>query len=782
MFVHNRKYNLYIALALSIALGVFLWLYSDSPPYGYPTNELSNNYWCYIVDIAHKWRGFSFSFFDKGVDGGMSLFTSGIYPVLNPTNCLAWFLNDDQFYLFKLIEPYVIGFFFTSIFLLRVFELSWPYVLFGSFYYLGLGLSRQTTAMAESPIFLWGSFLFPAMVYAYWRLSRKSIYLGCAVIGSLIALQFAGEGTTQFPQLVIWWVLFLSVGLLYPLKGIPLLSNLRRWLLCCLLIIFMAVGIFGVQFIPTYGFAFSESARAVGHYPVNNFPIIGDLSKADNLAGILVQAFVSSGGGVSMRGVFVLIIACVMLWIANPKIKAKNPDHRSLIARMWLTTGLYFLIPPTAEIVASQIPVVRQAFAPLTLFTFKYGLHILDFCIAVTLCYAAGNERLSIRANAASPLRRAILWFLGMVAVFVALMPVIGVILDFKNSLSGADSLSRYFSGRQYVTAMIVSLISAIIMLNVALRIRHRILRLMFFWALPFLGFMTMVTCYNWNDKGKRTCLEDYHMSSPEYRYYRAAKGKYYMPFSNFESMSDNYNLLYGVNGTSGFFPVLPLRFARFMKAYGHGIPPSQPSASLATYFPVDFTTINHNRDLPWKGFIKLLSGEHCDVWVSKQEPLKVYFSHNLKVMAFDDLVRRLDTTPLGSTVFVEEADSRDFQLEEKKSSTNQNGSFLYSNFIQDRGDRIRFNAEVSRDTFVIIPEMFQGGWSVLANKKKVDIFPANYLFIGFRLPPGKYFIEAKFSPPHLGLGMIINFISIALLLFLSIRCYHKSKKSPLSD
>lgn len=146
MIVGNNAFmrNFFIASASALALGVFLWLSSDLPPSGPPTNELSNHTWGILVDIAHKWRNFDFSFWDRGVGGGTNLYTSGFYPILNPTNAGAFFLNDDQFFLFKLIEPYVLGVFFMTLFLLDVAKLSPPYAIFGGFLYMGLGFGRFT--------------------------------------------------------------------------------------------------------------------------------------------------------------------------------------------------------------------------------------------------------------------------------------------------------------------------------------------------------------------------------------------------------------------------------------------------------------------------------------------------------------------------------------------------------------------------------------------------------------------------------------------------------------
>src|SRR3989338_4934916 len=130
------KKKIWFSLFVSAMYCAFLWIQSDSPPYGYPDNESSNYYWGYAVDIAHKFRNWHFPFWDKTICCGMSLFTSGQYPILNPTNLTALFLNDDQFYLFKLIEPFFFGCFFMTLLMIDVFKVRKSIAVFSALAFL----------------------------------------------------------------------------------------------------------------------------------------------------------------------------------------------------------------------------------------------------------------------------------------------------------------------------------------------------------------------------------------------------------------------------------------------------------------------------------------------------------------------------------------------------------------------------------------------------------------------------------------------------------------------
>ena len=96
--------------------------------------------------------------------------------------------------------------------------------------------------------------------------------------------------------------------------------------------------------------------------------------------------------------------------------------------------------------------------------------------------------------------------------------------------------------------------------------------------------------------------------------------------------------------------------------------------------------------------------------------------------------------------------------------SSNQNKS-EYVHYKDLSSDQLSFDLDIKNENFIVLRDFFQNGWSVFANGQRVDIFPANYLFIGFRLPAGQYKIETRFSPPGYPLGLIGSGLAAMLLV-----------------
>ncbi len=114
----------------------------------------------------------------------------------------------------------------------------------------------------------------------------------------------------------------------------------------------------------------------------------------------------------------------------------------------------------------------------------------------------------------------------------------------------------------------------------------------------------------------------------------------------------------------------------------------------------------------------------------------------------------------------MEQKDSVDFQLAEADLTRAAHTMHDWNN----QGDTITFTVQAQSDVFVMTPTMFQLGWSGLSNGQALKLFPANYIFIGFRLPAGEHHIKLNFEPPGLRLGVLINIITFALVGALWVR------------
>ncbi|MDP2653120.1 MAG: YfhO family protein [Candidatus Omnitrophota bacterium] len=767
------KFDLWLITAMSFLLGAALWIYSDLPPYGSVANELSNHAWGLIADIAHKWRTGDFSFWDRGIGGGTSLYTSGYYPLFHPTNILAWVLDNDRFFLLKIIEPYVIGFFFTALVLRDVFRLGWPYVIFGGLYYLGFGISRFST-ITDSPCFLWGCGLFPAMVYAFIKLEKRGPYVQSAVTAALVALQFFGEGATQLLQMILWWLVFFTVKAWVSPDERPLSSRVKTWLGSCAVFVLLTFGLTMVQFLPTYLFVVTESARRPGQYPVNNFPLWGEGDKG-SLGGYFASA-VMSPGGASMRGILALVIVSIgMFFLRDPKRRAETSLSR-FPAHAAIACAAFFTLPTIAGVLVRAVPALAILFKPLTMFTFAYVSHTIDFAIMLGICLMIGNEK-TLLFNPRDPLPRRI------AAGLVIALAVTVVMAPFVLSAAGMTlpGILKDYSPGKAKSAFVVFMLTVLAVSQITLRTQHPILRPAAAACLVFLGFMTTVTAYHWNNKGKQTHPQEYHMATPEYAYYRSAAGRYYLPYENMFGVAHNFNLLYGVHGTDGFLQLPKKRLNQFIAGYHNGLLRSQtfwwipkyyvltPSSGLAARLSADFTTVEKGKPLDWEGFSKKIDGERFDVWARDAALPPVRFSDRVRVADFSEIIENFDKSP-GGEILVDINDAGPFSAAESRFAPLSESMPSVSGFSRESGDRLNFRASAKSAVAVVVPEMFQSGWQARINGKAADLFPADYLFIGFRLPAGEFDVTLRYVPPGLRWGTVLTLISLGACLLVLLR------------
>ncbi len=777
------KWKYCITLLVVIILGFQIYHRSGLPPYGHPINELSDNYWGVITDIAHRWRSFDLTLWNMGLGGGISLFTSGQYPLLNPTNFLAWFLNDDVFFKVKLIEPYVLGCFFMMILLWDVFKTRWYVACFGGLAYIGLTFAKATT-MAESPYFLYGCGLFPAMALVAMKLLPKHIYLAAAGVGALLALQFLGEGVTQVPQLIIWWTIFFTIHLMR--EGLNL-TMIKRSSVTILILVGTAVGLSAVQMIPTAYFFHYESARIAGHYSINNYPIFnmspgGDIPLARHFWVAFMEA-----GSIRTKGILVLVLACLALCCVHfGRIFVKAP-YKNFIYQAWSAVIIYFLIPPTAGLIVQVLPFLKETFNFMTFFTFSYGLHILDFCMILSLCLILNDDQLSFRIKKNDWIRGGSGVVFLILAISVSLIPCL---IFLSPGFAKWFLWTPYFMihNLQYGLRFLFKSLALIFLIVV--RPAQKIFYPVLIILLIGMGFMMSLDCFKWYDKGSRTHPEDYQLTSPEHEYYAQAQGKYIFPYLSDEPqwVIHNYNLLYGVHGTCGDMALAPLRLSKFQFYYHnrfqkdiaampfagnapkfiliHGpLPPS-----FATYFPIDFTMINKGMFLPWKGFVKVVSGDQYDVYQRASPTPQVYFADRLQIVPLSELILKFDE-PRSDTVYVAFEDARAFGLSPVDLAS-ETAQARYRNYDVKKEDHVTFEVMADQDMFVIVPQRFEAGWEVKVDGRKVQVFPADYLFIGFRAPGGDHAVELRYVPPGFGAGVMITIVSIIGVMCLFRRFY----------
>lgn len=764
---------------VSFVLAVFFWVCADEPPYGPPGWELSKYYHPLIVDIAHKWRSLQFTLYDYGAGGGTCLFTSGTYPLLAPTNAFAWVMNDNQFFLFKLIEPYMFGCFFMLLLLSDGLKVKWPYAIFGSFLYMGLPLGRLAM-IAQMPVFTWAATMFPAMVYFYIKFRRNKPLLGAALAGACVSFQFINGGLTVFPQVVLWWLLFFSVESFLFFSERNILLKFKRFAANCFFFVLMAVGVAAIQFVPTLEYFSTEAARLPGYYPVNSFPLWGspEHNSGFSLAAISLAGFVTNSAGISMKGVLAILIFVSGLLILDHRNVLKSFAHAGWVQVVWLSTAAYILLSSFLEVLGVVAPVLNPLiYSIFSRFNLIYGIYIVDFCIVILLCLILNNESLAV-----TNIRRSRRWGMYVflcIAVTIAVLPVV-LMMPFWGTMSQNPFL-RIFVPQKIASAVLLAGIVMVVLIHVAFRPRNIFLKASGLIVLPVLGFMTVVTCFNWNHKGERTAeYSDFKFSSPEHEFYKEAAGKYYFPYQKPLFMGANYNLLYGVRGISGYLGVPNYRLRKFQASYHKSsyfkekfwaspgdTQIESPSGNLSTYFPVDFTTVAKGADLPWVRFKKEIDGDVYDIWVNQAPPEAVRLADRIEVLKYEVFLQKLDEVPAGQTIFVVEEDAQKFSLKNGALADRRGPVRKILNFTRPHQDRFQFELTAGEDSYVVFPEIFSRGWKVVVDGLPVQIFPANYLFWGFKISSGQHLVSAYFTPPGLFLGGCINFFVIMVLVVL---------------
>ncbi len=351
----------YLLLLISILLFSYLWIYSDQPPYSSPSNDVNKGYWPLLISIAEKWRSPDKAFFwDKEIAFGTSLYLTGQYPIFNPFNFTAWFLNNDQFFLFHLILPYSVGFLLFSYLLLNIFKLNFWISVFGGLFYMGIYFGKYVY-VAQSPAQLWGAVLFPLMILVYFKIENELKYL---LIGSIVAAQFLMEGVVQYPHLIIFWLLFIFI-------------NERNKIKKSILYLVAAIGLCSVQLIPTFYFVLTSPVRQE-FYPINSFPLFGFNTPKSSFQETIYRGlflFPSKSGILFL----LLLIIIIFLIFKNKKFIEINKFNY----RLFITSLIFFSLPT----IFSFFPIMSF----LRMFNFRYAFHIFDFTFTLILCAILNN-------------------------------------------------------------------------------------------------------------------------------------------------------------------------------------------------------------------------------------------------------------------------------------------------------------------------------------------------------------------------------------------------------
>ncbi len=759
-----------------------LWRISDLAPYGTPLNELSDHYWGILTDIARQWKTGEFSFWTRSIGGGFCLYSSGFYPLWVPFNVAAKFLSYDQFYLFKIVEPYFIGLGAMSLLLGHGLRLTYPLVCFGALAYMGFVFTRHV-GILHHPFFLWACAFFPLMIYCYAKLFKKHIYLRSMVLGAFMSLIFLGGGAGQFAQMIIWSLILLTCDALFFVEQKSFLRKSISAIVSCLIFVFFSFAIAGVQIIPTLGYTFLESIRTLGEYPINNFPFFrNDYKGVTSIVGIFTKSIFLDGDQ-GVRAFWALMIFACGKLIVDWKMFGQWCRSNKAFLNVGIATFVFFLVPPGAELLSHCSPFFAKVFSPLRMVTFGYCGFLIDMVLVLFLVVCLNfNTFLEKQKSVQKQYKVIVLLLFFLLAEVYLFFP-----LWAKEGFSQNQSLFVQVQPSQRYAALIVLLVVGFHWH------RRRILSSMILLVcLIFLGGLLLHTSYVWGEKGRQTAERQYYFKTPEHMYYQKMKNRFYMAYVDpqgrayqYESMRHNYNLLFGVDGVDGYLNIAPKRFGNFLNAYHSqtywtkNVPTYKyrlqvTPAALVIHFPVEFTTIGKGMILPWPGFSKVVDGAKYDVWASDFPVKQVKFAKEIKIVSFRQLIETFDR-PYDGIIYMTKEDA-DLYKPPVLAQPPDLTQTMYKNFKMLRPDFLTFDVSSVDDVFVILPQIYQAGWQLRVDDSSAPIFAANYLFVGFALDKGEHKIELEYRPVLWDVGLLVSLVSVGLFLGM-IYFYAKAKR-----
>ena len=215
-----------------------------------------------------------------------------------------------------------------------------------------------------------------------------------------------------------------------------------------------------------------------------------------------------------------------------------------------------------------------------------------------------------------------------------------------------------------------------------------------------------------------------------------------------------------------------PKRFASFLNNYAV----SNTSLTPPNYFPIDFTALYKGKVLNWKNFQLKVNGTVFDIYENTTQARKVFFANHLVILpSVDELRAKAFHEPHADKFYIAESDVKYLKNQSMKSANSLKGEPQYTDFVEVRQDFLKFKSIAPSETFAMVPEMFQAGWKVKIDDKLTQTFPVDFLFVGFRLPAGEHWVEIKFLPPKIFLGLSISLLSILTLIALA---YVKNSRS----
>lgn len=234
--------------------------------------------------------------------------------------------------------------------------------------------------------------------------------------------------------------------------------------------------------------------------------------------------------------------------------------------------------------------------------------------------------------------------------------------------------------------------------------------------------------------------------------------------FSNFAPLENwgnlratllpNMNLLDGISSTTNFDPMIPARYARFMK-YVELLPPDQKKAwfnimNVKAVEQIDITTI------PGVKFDPIVESKR---WYLASCPI---FAKSEKE-SWDLLTNKLSgaSDAKGINWVILEADPQNQRCESAGTNAIQ--------LMDEEPQKLEFRVDTDKAGWLVLSDTWYPGWTATVDGHEASILHANYLFRGVVVSQGEHVVVFKYIPWMFRLGGIISGFGWVLLAGLYI-------------
>jgi hypothetical protein len=89
---------------------------------------------------------------------------------------------------------------------------------------------------------------------------------------------------------------------------------------------------------------------------------------------------------------------------------------------------------------------------------------------------------------------------------------------------------------------------------------------------------------------------------------------------------------------------------------------------------------------------------------------------------------------------------------------------------VDERADRVRLRARLSRDGYVVLVDAFRPGWRATVDGQEAPVLPANLLFRAVPVPAGSHEVELVYRPRGVAVGGLLSLASLVGVVVLLIR------------